>query len=875
MTTLLPKDFDWKMYLILNKDLTGVSSENDAIGHYLQYGKLENRLYHNNIPKDFDWRLYIKLNTDLNYINNETEAVSHYLLYGIEEKRLYKIINYPNNNKIVNDYKKIIKNNKKILNNNDNEITNDCQMENNFNLNIVKHNVNTYDFLDEDDVLYTRLFMKDNHKYLEHNIDINILDSLLHFVLVVDFNNGGGGTTIFLNRIVSKYKNYCTFLILRYDGLKYFLNINEEYVIEGKFSLYELIEILEKYKEKIKKIFVNHLISHTEDLIKYIFDMDKIKIGITHDYYNIYTDPQPRFYEIKKCIKNDLVNINKYDILITQNKQNLEYFSEFTKRIDIVDLPDFKLKKQYISSNNNKKVCCLIGNINKIKGKNKFIKILNHLENYKDIEFIVIGYIEIPEFKNQFIYNNINEFNDLIQKYRPNIIVELTDWPETYSYTLTMSMLTDLPILYFKKPTSSVVKDRLKNYKKSYEFYDIKTLFDLINKYSQNYFYTINETIFYDKFWNDLFIDRKIKYIENKKYINYNIKPYFIYFPQFHEIFENNFNYYKGYSDITNLKLYNNTNQLKKIEIPLEEYCNINNYDYVLNDSLIKKQIDLINYYDFSGIAMYYYWFTINEMTEKNMIMENVIDIFFSKDIKMENKKIFFIWANEDWTNNLALSPTINKKIINIYDKTSFEKNANNLITYFKNEKYLKINNKPVLFIYHSYLIDNIDEFYNILNVTCIKNGFAGVHLVLNSFIKTYEKYKNFYVNFNYKKYDCRYFDEKNDQILLDYSAYSNDKYHIKKNKIQTIVFDFNNQVRLYKPNKLKNSTICKNNTELMKTVFSKNIINLYKDNNPESELDNILLVNAFNEWGEKMSFEPSDKYGYYNINLLYELLRS
>jgi hypothetical protein len=437
-------------------------------------------------------------------------------------------------------------------------------------------------------------------------------------------------------------------------------------------------------------------------------------------------------------------------------------------------------------------------------------------------------------------------------------------------------MLTDLPIVYFKKPYNSVIPSRLNKYKKAYEFNNINTLYKLICTCSQNYFYTIEPTIFYNKFWNDLFIDREKKHIENRTFSDFNIKPYFIYFPQFHEIYENNYNYYKGYNDVVNLELYNKINHLKKLEIPLNEYCNINKYNYVLNDSLIKKQIDLINYYGFEGIAMYYYWFSLNEITGKNMIMENVIDNFFNTNTEMYNKKIFFIWANEDWSNNIALCPTKEVKIIqNIYDYSNFKKNTKNLIKYFKNEKYLKINNKPVFFVYHSFLIDNIDEFYNILNNECIENNFDGVHLVLNSFVKTYEKYKNFYINFNYKKYDSRYYDDINKQIVLDYTSYTNDDNHFIKNKIQTISFDFNNRVRLFKPNKLKSSTICENNTEFMKTVFTKKIFNLYKDNNSDAEIDNILLVNALNEWGEKMYFEPSDKYGYYNINLLYDLLKS
>jgi hypothetical protein len=185
----------------------------------------------------------------------------------------------------------------------------------------------------------------------------------------------------------------------------------------------------------------------------------------------------------------------------------------------------------------------------------------------------------------------------------------------------------------------------------------------------------------------------------------------------------------------------------------------------------------------------------------------------------------------------------------------------------------LKIDNKPVFFIYHTYLIDDIDKFYNVLNNLCISHNFDGVHLVLNSFDKEYLNYKNFYINFNYKVYDSRFFDEKDKQIKLDYRKYMNDNYHFKKNKIQTIVYDFDNRARLSKPNQLNNSTVCINNTELSKTVFTKKIIETYKNNDKKSELDNILLVNSLNEWGENMAFEPSDKYGYYNINLLYSSL--
>ena len=64
-------------------------------------------------------------------------------------------------------------------------------------------------------------------------------------------------------------------------------------------------------------------------------------------------------------------------------------------------------------------------------------------------------------------------------------------------------------ILYLKKNFDSVVTDRLSNYN-AHEFTDIKNCIDLINKHSQNYFYTIKTDIkpilFYDSLFKGNFI---------------------------------------------------------------------------------------------------------------------------------------------------------------------------------------------------------------------------------------------------------------------------------------------------------------------------------------------------------------------------------
>ena len=191
-----------------------------------------------------------------------------------------------------------------------------------------------------------------------------------------------------------------------------------------------------------------------------------------------------------------------------------------------------------------------------------------------------------------------------------------------------------------------------------------------------------------------------------------------IYFPQFHSFMENDLNFYKGFTDAINLQKLLDSNRIfpqhHKTITPL--VCN-NVIEYNLkNRSIIENQIDIIEHYKIAGFAIYYYWFSKNTVSNQNMLMKEVIDIFF--DINLKNRKIYFIWANECWTKSAALSGNnITYSIENTYDKITFQKNINNLIKYFKNDGYLKINNKPVLFIHHPWMMqeEELQNMYKIL----------------------------------------------------------------------------------------------------------------------------------------------------------------
>ena len=166
--------------------------------------------------------------------------------------------------------------------------------------------------------------------FLKYNINLTIFDKFKNFIIIIDFDNGGGGTTFFLNTIISKYKSYQTFVIIRCTNNKLTININEEYKFENTFLIEEVISFLNKNSKKIIKIFVNHIHNHNSILINSIFNIDIEVITITHDYIHLLKFSQPYFDKINLLRKDPTmcadIDINKYNTLITQNEVNKVIF---------------------------------------------------------------------------------------------------------------------------------------------------------------------------------------------------------------------------------------------------------------------------------------------------------------------------------------------------------------------------------------------------------------------------------------------------------------------------------------------------------------------------------------------------------------------
>lgn len=554
----IPSDFNWKTYVKLNKDLRNLKNKKEATKHYIDFGINEKRKYKINLPIDFNWKHYIKVNDDLKEITNKQDAINHYTNFGFYENRDYKeeegeilynllISEKINKNdtlffilsefirKNIKNSKNFVKQNnntfyKKINNNNINNNNNDKIYDNSPD-NVISSIVdNVIDNIidkytqdegirnhDKDALLsntYDSLFLIQSEKqkpiFLDYKLSelSNIYED---FIVIFDLpEHFYGGTKFFINSIIEKYKNNQNFLILyatKNNNIK--VNVNNKYFLNSEYNETSIKNILQKIQNKIKKIFINHTYGFTENLINFLFDLKKKVSIITHDHYLFNNKTQLMYYEINEYIyKNKTI---KYDFrlfenIITQNKKNLYLFKTTPnlKNIVVSELPDFKSSDETITTDNKHTVIGIIGHISYIKGS-EFIKFLIKIFKDTDVKIVIFGKMVGSNYKHCYPYDSINELNNLLKVYKPNMLMECSLWPETYSYTLSLSMLTDLPILILKKHFSGVIENRVKTYKKKFYFDNIDEFLNLIDNNKQNYFKTIKPVIYYNKFWDEYF----------------------------------------------------------------------------------------------------------------------------------------------------------------------------------------------------------------------------------------------------------------------------------------------------------------------------------------------------------------------------------
>lgn len=204
---------------------------------------------------------------------------------------------------------------------------------------------------------------------------------------------------------------------------------------------------------------------------------------------------------------------------------------------------------------------------------------------------------------------------------------------------------------------------------------------------------------------------------------NEALKYIAFYLPQYHPIRENNEWWGEGFTEWTNTK-----KALPLFEGHRQPREPLNDYYYDLRDiSAHLWQSELLKKYNVYGLCYYHYWFNGKLLLQK------------PAELLLEHKEIdtrfCFSWANEPWTRNwdgreyAVLMPQ------EYGTEEDWKKHFEYLLPFFMDDRYIKIDGKPLFVLYASGMIGRCAEMTACWRRLAQENGLAGLYIAetLNS----------------------------------------------------------------------------------------------------------------------------------------------
>lgn len=343
------------------------------------------------------------------------------------------------------------------------------------------------------------------------------------------------------------------------------------------------------------------------------------------------------------------------------------------------------------------------------------------------------------------------------------------------------------------------------------------------------------------------------------------IKPIAIHLPQFHPFKENDEWWGKGFTEWTNVA---------KAKPRFEEHyqphlpADLGFYDLRLEEARLAQE-SLAKEYGIYGFCYYHYWFNGKRLMETPV------------DRKLNNPKEDFpfmlCWANENWTRAWDGG----EQEVLIKQEYSEEDDRNHilhLMQYFKDSRYITIDEKPVFVVYRPALFPNLKKTLEIWREEALKNGLKGIHLgYMQSFGLKESPEKlgfDFAIEFQ-PNFGCL----PNRKIKIYKKILAKVRDILKLKKERDSIYDYAEYIELQKRQKFNdkvtpcvtpmwdNSARRKPNNAFILSDSKPEIfgewVSYIKAKYPWTEnKEKFLFVNAWNEWAEGNHLEPCQKWG-------------
>lgn len=687
------------------------------------------------------------------------------------------------------------------------------------------------------------------------------------------------------------------------DDLKIKIQENNKKQIDFKILFLERNDVINKFKINKKMCGFHISIENFNAKNNYflqIIDTDNSKnimIDFKQEYMkfikgtsnnSIFT--RRNFKKLLLSIKNNGIKITYSKLkLLNENRENLDINKE--KESEKYVFKERKVLNKWIEIQKSKPIISVILPIKDIE--NRYLIVKECIENllnqqYKNFNiYPIVSGEEIEEY-NEFIkpllnkdaiviYNKNSDIYDYIDEgYR-----EIT---EDYFMILEQEdILVESALAHFVENIN--LNRQLKVMYSNYDsFENNNEYFNPIIKDGLNMENTCLKNLI--KGFTIIYKDKNIKETEYKKYIDKlsdiikeneicylnmslihkriiknawnikKIKTIAFYLPQFHCIKENDKYWGKGFTEWVNVKraepMFKNHYQERK---PGE----LGYYNLVEDKDIQLEQIKLAKEYDIYGFCYYYYWFNGKRVLEKPL------------DKIIENKNLdlpFCIcWANENWTKRWD---GLDKEIIleQKHEVDSDNRFILDILPILKDERYIKIKEAPLLVIYKIHLLKDPKNSIKVWREIAKQNGLPKIHIALVNHpgMQELDYYKaDSLIEFPPHKLSFKNITNEVEELskefvggVYDYKEYveRTEQLNIYNDKIfRGCMLQWDNTAR-----RMESASIFHNfsledyEKWLYKcSEYSKNML---------EEDENIVFINAWNEWAEGTYLEPDQKYG-------------
>jgi lipopolysaccharide biosynthesis protein/glycosyltransferase involved in cell wall biosynthesis len=330
------------------------------------------------------------------------------------------------------------------------------------------------------------------------------------------------------------------------------------------------------------------------------------------------------------------------------------------------------------------------------------------------------------------------------------------------------------------------------------------------------------------------------------------------YLPQFHAIPENDEWWGKGFTEWTNVRPAQPQFEGHYQPHVPDEFIG---YYNLLNRDTQAKQIELAKQYGVEGFCFYLYWFTGHRLLEQpvdNYLNDPSLDLPFC-----------VCWANENWSRRWDGRDTdlLMEQHYSDEDDLAF---IADVAKYLRDQCYIRINGKPLLLVYRPNLFPNMRATSDRWRHWCRNNNVGEIYLAYPQSFESVDP-----ANYGF---DAAIEFPPNNSSPPDITT----KVTPTVNDFETIVYDwrvFIDRSKTYKEagytlfravtpswdntarKKTKGTVFLNNSPKLFEKWLSNAIENtLSCHENPDEQ---IVFINAWNEWAEGAHLEPDQLYGY------------